>query len=97
MEGYIEGTESEEKTFYPIIGGDNPKNEYLEALAKDPNALKTSFEGGAQNIVKAAKAEAAPEKAPESVLDEVVEVQGAEDVPENVNAELDKFLADIDI
>jgi len=48
MIGYIESKDDDDKNFYPIVGGENPRNEYLDALTKDPAALKACFEGPPQ-------------------------------------------------
>lgn len=63
MEGYIEG--ANKNGLYVIIGnpGDEGyKNEYLEALANDPEALKASFEG-TPKAAKASDGEQAPKPA----------------------------------
>lgn len=97
MEGYIEGQEEDTKTFFPIYTGENPKNEYLDALANDPEALKASFEG--------TKGKAAPPTTPETPEETIAAAAPAADAeppaeqapaePEEM-AELDDILAELD-
>lgn len=45
MEGYIEGRNESDTALYVITTGEKARNEYLDALASDPVALKACFEG----------------------------------------------------
>jgi len=45
MEGYVESTREEDTQLYIITTGESARNEYLDALVADPNALRASFEG----------------------------------------------------
>jgi hypothetical protein len=74
MEGYIEGREEDTQGFYIIVAGETPRNEYLDALAGDADALRATFEGASSQGTAAPTAEAPTaaegETPPEGTADE---------------------------
>lgn len=102
MDGYVEGVGDDDKGFWPIIKGDEPKNEYLVALVADPEALKITFgQGQPAEAVKSTADTPAPAA---TVADEdelkgdsgSSEPQDATPVEDSDLAELDDILAGLD-
>ncbi len=103
MEGYIEGRDSEDKSFWVIVGGSSPRNEYLDALAKDPEALKASFDPSpsAELRSKARIPDVKPPVDDDGVVDPTnTSIASAEPPVETVDddemADLDALLANLD-
>lgn len=87
MDGYIEGG-PDDKVLFPIIAGETPKNEYLEALAKDPAALKASFEGTPKQSKSAEKQQDEP-PAPSATPQAPVAAPPAQVAPDAAPATVD--------